>query len=48
MRLGIFKSFVPPMFGITMLGNSDGFDKDGTTTGFVVRVASADTNPVCL
>lgn len=28
--------FVPPHFGITMLGNSDGFDKGGTTTGFVL------------
>eukprot|EP00462_Mataza_sp_D1_P019112 CAMPEP_0175137714 /NCGR_PEP_ID=MMETSP0087-20121206/9959_1 /TAXON_ID=136419 /ORGANISM="Unknown Unknown, Strain D1" /LENGTH=874 /DNA_ID=CAMNT_0016420561 /DNA_START=311 /DNA_END=2935 /DNA_ORIENTATION=- len=28
--------FIPPYFGITMLGNSDGFDMTGTTTGFVV------------
>lgn len=28
--------FVPPTFGITMLGNSHGFDFNGTTTGFVL------------
>jgi len=28
--------FTPPYFGITMLGNSHGFDQNGTTTGFVV------------
>jgi CRP-like cAMP-binding protein len=28
--------FVPPVFGITMLGNSHGFDASGTTTGFVL------------
>ena len=28
--------FVPPQFGLTMLGNSDGFDSTGTTTGFVL------------
>eukprot|EP01006_Ploeotia_vitrea_P034141 TRINITY_DN65715_c3_g15_i1.p1 TRINITY_DN65715_c3_g15~~TRINITY_DN65715_c3_g15_i1.p1 ORF type:complete len:944 (+),score=511.27 TRINITY_DN65715_c3_g15_i1:53-2884(+) len=28
--------FSPPQFGITMLGNSHGFDAGGTTTGFVV------------
>ena len=28
--------FVPPRFGLTMLGNSDGFDAAGTTTGFVL------------
>jgi len=28
--------FCPPNFGVTMLGNSDGFDKNGTTTGFVL------------
>ena len=28
--------FVPPHFGLTMLGNSDGFDSSGTTTGFVL------------
>ena len=28
--------FVPPHFGVTMLGNSDGFDSAGTTTGFVL------------
>ena len=28
--------FVPPHFGLTMLGNSDGFDSGGTTTGFVL------------
>lgn len=28
--------FVPPAFGITMLGNSHGFDPTGTTTGFVL------------
>eukprot|EP00457_Paulinella_chromatophora_P000795 gb/GEZN01000795.1/.p1 GENE.gb/GEZN01000795.1/~~gb/GEZN01000795.1/.p1 ORF type:complete len:1074 (-),score=181.42 gb/GEZN01000795.1/:218-3439(-) len=31
-----FKRFVPPYFGITMLGNSDGFDAKGSTTGFVI------------
>lgn len=30
------KHFIPPEFGVTMLGNSDGFDANGTTTGFVV------------
>lgn len=30
------KHFSPPHFGITMLGNSDGFDSKGTTTGFVL------------
>eukprot|EP00808_Paulinella_micropora_P015650 g36229.t1 len=29
-------SFVPPIFGVTMLGSSDGFDAKGTTTGFVL------------
>lgn len=27
-----------PVFGVTMLGTSHGFDKDGTTTGFVLWV----------
>lgn len=31
-------SFQPPPFGITFLGNSHGFDKNGTTTGFVVWI----------
>jgi len=30
--------FKPPYFGITMLGNSHGFDQNGTTTGFVIWV----------
>ncbi len=30
------QNFVPPYFGITMLGNSDGFDLAGRTTGFVL------------
>eukprot|EP01111_Echinosteliopsis_oligospora_P014562 TRINITY_DN5508_c0_g1_i2.p1 TRINITY_DN5508_c0_g1~~TRINITY_DN5508_c0_g1_i2.p1 ORF type:complete len:844 (-),score=163.93 TRINITY_DN5508_c0_g1_i2:46-2577(-) len=30
------KWFDPPLFGITMLGNSHGFDPKGTTTGFVL------------
>ena len=34
------ESFVPPYFGITMLGNSHGFDPKGTTTGFVVWINS--------
>ena len=29
-------AFVPPLFGVTILGNSHGFDPKGTTTGFVV------------
>lgn len=28
--------FEPPYFGVTMLGNSDGFDAKGSTTGFVL------------
>lgn len=28
--------FVPPPFGVTMLGVSDGFDAQGTTTGMVI------------
>ena len=31
-----FEPFVAPAFGVTMLGVSDGFDKDGSTTGFVI------------
>lgn len=32
------QSFTPPYFGVTMLGNSHGFDPNGTTTGFVVWI----------
>mmetsp|Transcript_17493 Transcript_17493/g.31391 ORF Transcript_17493/g.31391 Transcript_17493/m.31391 type:complete len:881 (+) Transcript_17493:502-3144(+) len=32
------RGFIPPYFGITMLGNSHGFDASGTTTGFVVWI----------
>eukprot|EP00163_Fabomonas_tropica_P030547 TRINITY_DN6962_c0_g1_i1.p1 TRINITY_DN6962_c0_g1~~TRINITY_DN6962_c0_g1_i1.p1 ORF type:complete len:741 (-),score=155.70 TRINITY_DN6962_c0_g1_i1:8-2230(-) len=30
--------FSPPLFGVTMLGSSHGFDPDGSTTGMVVWV----------
>eukprot|EP00736_Rhodelphis_marinus_P003539 Rmarinus@m.23382 len=30
--------FEPPVFGVTMLGNSHGFDPNGSTTGFVAWV----------
>jgi hypothetical protein len=43
--------FVPPYFGVTMLGNSDGFDKDGITTGFILwmnrRGFMVDPPPHC-
>lgn len=35
-RIMVKNYFVPPYFGVTMLGNSDGFDKTGSTTGFVL------------
>lgn len=35
--------FQPPYFGITMLGNSDGFDKSGSTTGFVLWINQRGT-----
>ena len=35
------QQIVPPTFGVTMLGVSDGFDKDGSTTGFVIWMHNA-------
>jgi glyoxylase-like metal-dependent hydrolase (beta-lactamase superfamily II) len=32
------KSFHPPSFGVTVLGNSHGFDKNGNTSGYVLWV----------
>ncbi|GBG31824.1 cGMP-dependent 3',5'-cGMP phosphodiesterase A [Hondaea fermentalgiana] len=32
------ETFVIPKFGLTVLGNSHGFDKDGSTSGFVLWV----------
>ena len=31
-------SFYPPSFGVTVLGNSHGFDKNGTTSGYVLWI----------
>mmetsp|Transcript_13476 Transcript_13476/g.20503 ORF Transcript_13476/g.20503 Transcript_13476/m.20503 type:complete len:1321 (-) Transcript_13476:84-4046(-) len=31
-------SFYPPSFGVTVLGNSHGFDKNGSTSGYVLWV----------
>lgn len=31
-------TFHPPSFGVTVLGNSHGFDKNGTTSGYVLWV----------
>ena len=36
--LGAGQPFVPPAFGITVLGSSHGFDPSGKTTGFVLWV----------
>jgi hypothetical protein len=40
--------FVPPLFGITMLGTSHGFDAKGTTTGFVLWVNRCASPAACL
>jgi hypothetical protein len=32
------RSFHPPSFGVTVLGNSHGFDKNGATSGYVLWV----------
>lgn len=32
------KSFYPPQFGVTVLGNSHGFDPDGKTSGYVLWI----------
>ncbi|CAK9010805.1 5'-cGMP phosphodiesterase A (Cyclic GMP-binding protein A) (Phosphodiesterase 5) (DdPDE5) (Phosphodiesterase D) [Durusdinium trenchii] len=44
-------TFTPPDFGVTMLGNSHGFDKTGTTTGFIVWIhgygIAVDPPPHC-
>ena len=32
------QTFHPPSFGVTVLGNSHGFDKNGTTSGYVLWV----------
>lgn len=32
------KTFHPPSFGITVLGNSHGFDKNGSTSGYVIWI----------
>nr|CCA16680.1 cGMPdependent 3' putative [Albugo laibachii Nc14] len=32
------KSFHPPQFGVTVLGNSHGFDPDGKTSGYVLWI----------
>ena len=37
-KKGEGESFNIPNFGLTILGNSHGFDPDGTTTGFVIWV----------
>ncbi|KAG7350581.1 metallo-beta-lactamase superfamily protein [Nitzschia inconspicua] len=34
----LVKSFHPPSFGVTVLGNSHGFDKNGSTSGYVLWV----------
>ena len=31
-------TFVPPNFGVTVLGNSHGFDAKGKTSGFIVWI----------
>lgn len=36
--LGGPKGFYPPSFGITILGNSHGFDKNGSTSGYVIWI----------
>jgi glyoxylase-like metal-dependent hydrolase (beta-lactamase superfamily II) len=32
------QSFYPPSFGVTILGNSHGFDKNGSTSGYVIWI----------
>ena len=32
------KEFVPPHFGVTILGCSHGFDPKGSTTGFIIWI----------
>ena len=36
--LGIAPTFHPPSFGVTVLGNSHGFDKNGATSGYVLWI----------
>jgi hypothetical protein len=36
--LRITPTFYPPSFGVTVLGNSHGFDKNGSTSGYVLWV----------
>lgn len=44
-------TFTPPQFGVTMLGSSHGFDKSGTTTGFILWIyghgIAVDPPPHC-
>ncbi len=35
---GIAPTFHPPSFGVTVLGNSHGFDKNGSTSGYVLWI----------
>ena len=35
---GLRAGFYPPSFGITILGNSHGFDKNGSTSGYVIWI----------
>lgn len=37
-RLNVSKTFTPPLFGVTILGSSHGFDPEKKTTGFVMWV----------
>lgn len=36
--LDMFKQFKPPIFGVTMLGSSHGFDIGGSTSGFILWI----------